>query len=112
VVGWRPVCVDKEILDAFVDGLQRSSGLDVDNPANGNIVTFWWLTEKHREPAGQNNERLLLLGMYVAFAARAGLVAPYVRAGVTKADPLLKLGYVSSRLVSLMRPREPLKLFG
>src|SRR5579859_1649869 len=73
VVRWRPVCVYDEVLVAFVDGLQRGSSLNVNNPPGANIVALSRLTEMHREAAGENNEGFLLLGVHMALTARARL---------------------------------------
>lgn len=104
------MCIYNEVLLARVDRLQRCASLDVDYPANGNVMTLWRFTKKHREPAGKDNERLLLLAVYVTLAPRTWLVAPDIRATVLGADRRLKFSYMSSRLAPLVRARDPLKL--
>ena len=111
LVGRRPICIYDEVLLTFVDGLQRSSRSNVDDPANGNLVALWRITEKHRQTAGENDEGFLLLVVHVTLASRPRLVAPDVRATVPKADPRLQFGDVSSRLAGFVRAGEPLKLF-
>lgn len=37
-----------EVLLAIVDGLQRSSGSNVDDAAHGSLVALWRIAEKHR----------------------------------------------------------------
>ncbi len=73
----------------------------MDDPAGWNIVALRRLTEKHCQTAGEDDECFLLLAVHVALAPRTRLVAPDVRATVSKADPRLEFGYVSRRLARI-----------
>ena len=83
----------------------------MDDPANGNLVALWRITEKHRQTASENDEGFLLLVVHVTLAPRPWLVAPDVRATVPKADRWLQFGNVPSRLAGFVRAGEPLEVF-
>jgi hypothetical protein len=95
-----------------VDRLQRSSSADVDDPAGWNIVALGRLTEKHRQTAGKDDERFVLLGVHVTLAVCARLIAPDVRAAVFEAGQGLQLSHMPSRLAGFVGTRQPLKLLG
>lgn len=84
--------------------------MDVDDPANRNVVALRWISEKHCEAACEHDERFLLIAVHVTPTSRAWLVSPDVRATVLEAEARLQFGYVSSRLALSVRARGPLKL--
>src|SRR3954447_18697783 len=71
------------------------------------VASLRWFTEVDRQRSGEHDERFLLGRMAVAFARRARLIAPHVRANVSHARHLAELGHVPGRLTVGVRPRFP-----
>ena len=84
----------------------------MNDPANGNVVTRRWLTEKHRETSGEHDKRFLLFAVHVTLAVRAGLIAPDICPSVLEVNRRLELRYVPGRLPVLVWAGGPSKLFG
>src|SRR3954447_14210090 len=71
------------------------------------VASLRWFTEVDRQRSGEHDKRFLLGRMAVAFARRARLVAPHVRANVPHARDVAELGHVPGRLTVGVRPRFP-----
>lgn len=112
VVRRGPVCVDDQVLIAVVDGLKRGSGTYVNDSADRDELPVRWLSEVHREAAGEHDESLVLLGVDVTAPSRARLIAPHVRTGALEPDQWLQFGDVPRRLTRFVRTGDPSQLFG
>lgn len=109
---WIPVDVYEQVIAAVVRGLERSSRIDVDQAAGGDVLTLRRIPDVHRQRPGENDERLLLGRVPVASPSRARFIAPDIRPSVRELRALAQLGDVSSGLPGPMRAGDPLEAVG
>ena len=110
--GGSAVDVHDQIVCGVIDRLQHRARLDVDEAADWYIHSLRRVAEVHRQRPGEHDERLLLEGVSVAPALRAGLVPPDIGAGVGEAGRVAQLGHVARRLAGLVGPRQPHEIPG